>query len=136
MEKNKRINLLKTINSISFFTYFHITLLRIQKTFNFKTKDIKEMYSIFRQLDYNATGYVNLDAIYMLIMEEHTSVVVPFLESFFGKIDKEYPDRVSFVEFLPAVSAFCLYTREQIMAFVFETLDLDDDKTISKTDIL
>ena len=37
------------------------------------------MYSIFSQLDYNATGYVNLDAIYKLIMEEHTSVVVPFL---------------------------------------------------------
>jgi len=70
------------------------------------------MYAIFNKLDHNATGYINLDAIYKLIMEEHTSVVAPFLESFFGKIDKEYPDRVSFVEFLPAVAAFCLFTRE------------------------
>ena len=70
------------------------------------------MYKIFQDLDHKATGYINLDAIYKLINEEPTSVVAPFIERFFGQIDKEYPERVSFVEFLPAVSAFCRFTNE------------------------
>ena len=53
-------------------------------------------------------------------------MVAPFIERFFGQIDKEYPERVSFVEFLPAVSAFCLFTGEQIKEFVFKTIDLDE----------
>ena len=42
------------------------------------------MYRSFKELDNNATGYINLDAIYKLISEEPTSVVAPFIERFFG----------------------------------------------------
>jgi Ca2+-binding EF-hand superfamily protein len=94
------------------------------------------MYGYFSYLDQNATGYINLDSIYKLINEEPTSVVAPFIERFFGQIDKEYPGRVSFVEFLPAASAFCLFTKLQIREFVFKTIDLDEDLCLSKTDIL
>jgi Ca2+-binding EF-hand superfamily protein len=94
------------------------------------------MFSYFNDLDENATGYINLDAIYQLINEEPTSVVAPFIERFFSQIKKEYPDRISFIEFLPAVSAFCLFTKSQIREFVFKTIDLDEDLFLSKTDIL
>ena len=34
------------------------------------------------------------------------------------------------------MSAFCLFTGEQIKEFVFKTIDLDEDLYLSKTDIL
>jgi len=94
------------------------------------------MYQSFRKLDQKATGYITLDDIYKLCNEDLRSVVAPYIESFFGRIKKEYKDRVSFIELMPTIAAFCLYTKKQILEFVFTTLDLDDDGNISKTDIL
>lgn len=50
-------------------------------------------------------------------------------------IEKKHIDKVSFVEFLGALIIFCLFTREEVVSFVFCMLDQDGDHIISKLDI-
>ncbi len=42
---------------------------------------------------------------------------------------------MTFTEFLPALLAFCLFSRDEIFGFVFSLLDEDKDEYISKNDI-
>lgn len=87
-------------------------LQEIAETFSFTKHDIYKMYQSFRKLDQKATGYITLDDIYQLCNEDLSSVVAPYIESFFSRIHKENQDRVSFIELMPSISAFCLYTKK------------------------
>ena len=57
-------------------------------------------------------------------------------ESLFKLVDKADPNVVTFDEFLPACCAFALFTRPEMIAFIFNMLDLDQDKILSKVDLL
>jgi len=87
-------------------------------------------------MDKEGLGYVNLDDLYKLLNEEPCSVVSPYIEKFYMMIDKETNDKMSFLELVSVVGKFCLYTREQILNFVFLLIDTNTDGFISKRDII
>ncbi len=51
-------------------------------------------------------------------------------------IEKETPDKISFVEWLPSIAVYCLYPSDKIISFVFSMIDADHDNNISKKDII
>lgn len=51
-------------------------------------------------------------------------------------IEKEVEQKVSFSEWLPAISLFCLYSPDSVVLFVFQLLDSDHDHFISKKDLM
>jgi Ca2+-binding EF-hand superfamily protein len=54
----------------------------------------------------------------------------------FSLIEKETDNSVTFLGWLPAISVYCLYSKEQLVAYVFQMLDQDHDHHISKKDIM
>lgn len=70
------------------------------------------------------------------LSERNYSVVAPFVERFFELIDRKRSDRCTFEEFLPAICAFSLFSRQEMIAFIFSMLDTDNDKIVSKIDLL
>ena len=110
-------------------------LAKIATAFYFSTKELELLHQIYRKVDKKGTGFITLDDLFSFITEELTSIVYPYLERFFLLIDKENAEKVTFIEWLPAVSVFCLYTKEKIIRFVFDMLDSDHDNLISKNDL-
>lgn len=69
------------------------------------------------------------------LCENNYSPVAPFLERFFEIIDKLDKDKITFDEFFPALCAFALFTRQEMLAFVFTMLDRDKDSNLTKVDL-
>lgn len=110
-------------------------LVKIANAFYFSTNELELLHQIYRKVDKNGTGFITLDDLFYFITEELTSIVYPYLERFFLLIEKENAEKVTFIEWLPAASVFCLYTKEKIIRFVFDMLDSDHDNLISKSDL-
>lgn len=47
--------------------------------------------------------------------ERQYSIIAPYLERFFELIDKVDKFHVTFEEFLPALVAFCLFSKDEIL---------------------
>jgi len=117
---------------------FHLTVKKIrevQENFQLTNDEIYEMFHVFRRADLLGTGYINLDNIYYMINEE-VGIISPYLERLFSLIKKQHVDKANFLEFLPVLCTFCLYTRQQLISFVFCMLDTDHNGFISKKDML
>lgn len=50
-------------------------------------------------------------------------------------MDKIDPDTVTFEEFVPGIISYCLFSRSEVLGFVYSMLDEDKDDYISKTDL-
>ncbi len=74
------------------------------------------------------------DILYFL-EERDYSIVAQSFYRFFEVIDKVDYDKCTFAEFLPALISFALFTRSEILGFVFSMIDEDKDELVSKADI-
>ena len=97
--------------------------------------DLKTLWLCFIKMDKKNRGFITLNHIVDYLSETTYSVVAPYLERFFSLIERAHLDRVTFDEFFPAVCAFCLFTKQEVIAFVFAMLDKDNDKNISLVDL-
>ena len=104
-------------------------------SYQLTTNEVYEIFHVFRKMDKLGTGYINLDNMYSIIGEE-VGIISPYLERLFSLIKKQRADKVNFIEFLPVLTAFCLYTRQQLISFVFCMLDSDHNGFVSKKDML
>lgn len=98
-------------------------------------KHMARFWSVFNKLDTRNIGYVTVEQILRHLSEREYSVVAPFCYRFFELIDKELNDRASFQELVVGLIYFCTFTRQEVIAFVFNLLDADYNHSISKTDI-
>eukprot|EP00347_Sterkiella_histriomuscorum_P006285 403353352 len=80
-------------------------------------------------------GYVTIGSIFGYLDERNYSIVAPYLERFFDLIDREHIERVNYEEFLPALVSFCLFSKDEMITFVFNMFDRDRDGEISKRDL-
>ena len=69
------------------------------------------------------------------LSEKEYSICSPYIHRFFLLIDKDVDDRVSFQELLKGLILYNLFTRQEVIAFVFNMLDDDRDGFVGKTDI-
>lgn len=60
----------------------------------------------------------------------------PFLFKFWELIDRVDREKCTFDEFLPACCAFSLFTRADMISFIFNLLDRDNDAALCKVDLL
>ncbi len=108
----------------------------ISKNLQLTTADLIKLHKVFRKMDSEGSGYINLDSFFIFIEEELSSIISPYLERFFFLIEKEDIDKITFIEWLPAICVFCLYTSEKIFQFVFNLIDTDQDGFIGKRYII
>lgn len=108
----------------------------ISKNLQLTNSNLIKLHHVFRKMDVEGTGYINLDSFFIFIEEELSSIISPYLERFFFLIEKEDIDKITFIEWLPAISVFCLYTSERILQFVFNLIDTDQDGFIGKRDMM
>lgn len=67
--------------------------------------------------------------------ERESSVVAPAFYRLYEIMEKLDPEEVTFEEITPALVSFALFSRSEILGFMFSLIDEDKDDFISKTDI-
>ncbi len=103
--------------------------------YQMKDKEVLKIWKRFVRYDRYNEGSINLDSLYSMFSERSTSIIAPYLERFYELIDKKRPDQIRFDEFLISISAFCLFSRDEMVMFVFKMFDRDRDDYISKKDV-
>ena len=106
------------------------------KEFFIEIEDLKKIWMGFLKMDKKNRGFIILNHLMEYLQERQYSVVYPFIERFFELIDRALADRCTFEEFLPACCAFALFTRTEMIGFIFKMQDQDDDKVLSKVDLM
>ena len=87
-------------------------LQHVAEKFRFTQHEMLKFFKVFKSLDTKGSGFIELPHIYQHVGEALDGVAAPFIDNFFLMIDKEIPDKMNFIEWLPAVSSFCLFTKE------------------------
>eukprot|EP00644_Phytophthora_capsici_P001315 jgi/Phyca11/542784/estExt2_Genewise1Plus.C_PHYCAscaffold_100169 len=81
--------------------------------------ELKKFKSCFKQIDLDASGVIDYDEFFEFIDETKT----PFSESLFRMIDADSNGTIDFEEFVHATVLYCMYTRDEILHFAFDTFD-------------
>jgi len=99
--------------------------------------DLKSIWMSFLCMDKKNRGFITLQHLADYLEETNYSVVAPYMERYFELIDKSMgTDRCNFEEFFASLCAFNMFTRTEMIAFVFSMLDKDNDQIISQVDML
>lgn len=73
------------------------------------------MWKHFLEIDRHGRDYIVLDQLFTYISERPYSIIAPYMERFYELIDKLDLDRVIFEEFLSALVAFCLFSKDEMI---------------------
>lgn len=115
--------------------------------FEFLEEDVFKIWKYFIKIDKDNLGYITIGQIFGYLNERSYSIIGPYLERFFELIDREYIEKVSYEEFLPALVSFNLFSKDEtitckylwLISFddivVFNMFDKDKDGEISKKDL-
>ena len=74
--------------------------------------------------------------IFKVIKEKPSSVIAPYLIRYISLLEREEGERLKFVEFVRSISKYCLLSPAQILQFVFQCIDENQDGFISKQEIM
>jgi Ca2+-binding EF-hand superfamily protein len=125
-----------TTNSLKSNLLRNPLIIKIKEKFYLSTLDITKLYDCFFVIDKEGTGYMTIIDLYKILEENpSTSIIGPFIDRFFNLIEKKNYFKVTFVEFLPNLISFCLFSTFQIIEFMFHFIDKDHNNFISKNDI-
>ena len=99
---------------------------------------LKKIWFGFLLMDQKNRGYITIVHLMDALNERTYSILAPFIERFYELIDKDDKEKknVTFDEFLPAICAFALFTRQEMIAFIFGMLDHTKNQRITKVDML
>ena len=108
----------------------------VMKEYYFELEQIQKIWLCYLAMDSRDRGYITLKHLMEYMQEQKYSVVAPFLERFFYLIDKVHEEKATFEEFLPALCAYALFSRGELIAFFFNMLDEDKDTVLCKLELL
>lgn len=116
---------------------FSMRILEIKKKLYLSENHILKIWSFFKTIDEEKSGYINLHDLYGLLEESiSASTIATIIDRFFVIIDKEYSDKVSFEELLPYLVSMCLNSTSQLIDFIFDLIDINRNGYVSRDEIV
>ena len=84
----------------------------IVSKFHFSSLEFNKLNKIFMNIDVNKKGAISLENLFSFLKEELISIISPYLVYLYQLIEKEDDSKITFVELIPTISGFCLYSQE------------------------
>ncbi|CEG46389.1 hypothetical protein F443_05271 [Plasmopara halstedii] len=81
--------------------------------------ELKKFKTCFKHIDLDSSGVIDCEEFFEFIDETKT----PFSEGLFRMIDADNNGTIDFEEFVHATVLYCMYTRDEILRFAFNTFD-------------
>ena len=104
-----------------------------------KEKEIKDLKSMFLEIDANKDGTISMDEFKKCLIEANVQSKIDIsekeIEDIFKSIDTNNSKRIEYTEFISAMLDESFYCQEEKLMEIFRMLDKDNSGKISKTEI-
>ena len=107
----------------------------IMAQYNIRPKHVKRLYGLFADMDVNRTGKWTIVEVNQLLDSYPESLVTPCLEALikFGSSGRD--GRLTFEDFIVAVCSFCALSKEELLQFVYITIDADRSGVLDRQEL-
>ena len=95
-------------------------------------KHLKRLKLKFDEIDLDGSGSIDSEEFFE-ILEENRS---PFTDALFALIDLDGSGTIEFEEYIMVCVTYCMYTRKDILKFVFDVFDKDGSGTIDEKEFI
>jgi len=95
-------------------------------------KHLKTLKLQFEEIDLDGSGSIDSEEFFE-ILEENRS---PFTDALFALIDLDGSGTIEFEEYCMVCLTYCMYTRKDILKFVFDCFDKDGSGTIDEKEFI
>ena len=95
-------------------------------------KHLKKLKLQFEEIDLDGSGSIDSEEFFE-ILEENRS---PFTDALFALIDLDGSGTIEFEEYIMVCVTYCMYTRKDILKFVFDVFDKDGSGTIDEKEFI
>lgn len=108
------------------------TAQRSAKAAGMGEKELKRLKQRFDQIDLDNSGEIDQGEFFDFVNDKMTE----FTSGLFSAFDLDGNGLIDFDEWVMVCSAFCLYSKEEILEFTFNTFDKDSGGTIDEDEFL
>ena len=105
--------------------------LKTFKSLNLTAIQIDKFYSVFRAIDGDNGGDIDMHEFYVFFDLSET----PFVDRTFQLFDRDDSGKIDFEEFVCAVWNFCSTARDALIPFAFNLYDLDGSKDLDPDEV-
>ena len=103
--------------------------------YNIDDPEIAKIWEVFRMHDKNKNGFWSLSECFAFIQESRETIAAPILESLYTLGCSGNDGALSFDDFLVAFTSYCAFSSEEVMQFMFLSLDKNCTGTVSRYQI-
>jgi Ca2+-binding EF-hand superfamily protein len=95
-------------------------------------KDLRRLKNKFELIDLDGSGEIDYEEFFELIEDTRS----PYTDALFALIDQDGSGAIDFSEFIHVLSTYCMYNREDILRFCFDTFDADGSGAIEEDEFI
>jgi len=95
-------------------------------------KHLKTLKLKFEEIDLDQSGSIDSEEFFEVLEEARS----PFTDALFALIDLDGSGTIEFEEFIRVCVTYCMYTKEDILRFCFDTFDVDGSGTIDEKEFI
>ena len=95
-------------------------------------RELRRIKNAYDEIDVDGSGEIDYDE-FMDFLDDKRS---PFTDAVFSLVDKDGNGVLDFDEFLQALSTYCMFNKDQILRFCFDTFDADKSGTIEEDEFM
>eukprot|EP01029_Cantina_marsupialis_P030946 TRINITY_DN8651_c0_g1_i1.p1 TRINITY_DN8651_c0_g1~~TRINITY_DN8651_c0_g1_i1.p1 ORF type:complete len:379 (+),score=70.87 TRINITY_DN8651_c0_g1_i1:174-1310(+) len=95
-------------------------------------KQLKSVKAKFDGLDMDGSGEIDYEEFFSFVGESRS----PYADALFAFIDEDGSGSIDFNEFIQVMSTYCMYGKDEILKFCFETFDKDGSGSIDEAEFV
>ncbi len=108
------------------------TAQRFADSVGLQNDELKKLLMVFKMIDYDESGEVDAEEFMEFINEKKT----PFTNHIFKLIDEDGSGEVDQNEFVGMMCLYCMYSKEEILRFTFDSFDEDKSGTLDEEEFM
>ena len=102
------------------------------KILDLSQKELQRLMMLFKEVDIDESGEMDYDEFFEFIDEPRS----PFADALFKLIDLDGSGTIDFNEFIQVLTTYCMYSRDDILRFCFDTFDKDGSGAIDEKEFM
>eukprot|EP00607_Mallomonas_marina_P002528 CAMPEP_0182433138 /NCGR_PEP_ID=MMETSP1167-20130531/61150_1 /TAXON_ID=2988 /ORGANISM="Mallomonas Sp, Strain CCMP3275" /LENGTH=423 /DNA_ID=CAMNT_0024621447 /DNA_START=207 /DNA_END=1474 /DNA_ORIENTATION=- len=94
-------------------------------------RHLQRLHNVFDSIDIDGAGSIDIKEFVVFLGEDPSS---PYISNLFQMIDIDGSGTIEFEEYVRILAVYCMYTKDEILRFCFESFDKDGSNGVSEAE--